>query len=329
MIRFSCLFFLILCTGFLAVGQDTLSLGGAIQLGLKNNFDVQIEQLQQQVAHNNNNWGEAGKYPTVDLSLNQNNSIVQRKPANPFAVAGKNISDNVNGQFDIQFVLFDGFGIRLAKQRLEQLEQLSDGNVSLMIENTTQSIILGYYAVLLDRERLNVLKRVMDFSKQQYDYVKLKKELGSAITFDVLNEQNNYLTDSANYLQQEVAFRDAIRNLDLLLNEDLNQTYTLTDTLAFRDETYNYDDLYARLTRSNTNLRNQYINHELARLATESAKSALYPALTFNLGANGSLDQLNANFRSLTGQQIQSTVGFVNDDPNQPVYNTVNETVLE
>ena len=309
--------------------QDTLSLARAIQLGLQNNFDVQIGKLSLDVAKNNNNWGQAGMMPTINLIGGQPNSIMQRKPANPFAVAGRNISDNINGQLDVQFTLFDGFFVRLSKQRLQKLEELSSGNARFVMENTVQAIILGYYGVLLQKEQLQVLIKNRGFSKERYDYVKLRKELGGAITFDVLQEQNNYLTDSASVLQQQIFLKNAMRDLNLLLNENINKTYQLTDILPFENEEYRYEDLRDKMISSNTNLKNQYISQELFRNATQQAVSNYSPTLLLNLGANGSLDQLNANFRTATGNTIENTVGFLNRDPNAPVYNTVNETALK
>ena len=309
--------------------QDTLSLAHAIQLGLQNNFDVQIGKLSLDVAKNNNNWGQAGMMPTINLIGGQPNSIMQRKPANPFAVAGRNISDNINGQLDVQFTLFDGFFVRLSKQRLQKLEELSSGNARFVMENTVQAIILGYYGVLLQKEQLQVLIKNRGFSKERYDYVKLRKELGGAITFDVLQEQNNYLTDSASVLQQQIFLKNAMRDLNLLLNENINKTYQLTDILPFENEEYRYEDLRDKMISSNTNLKNQYISQELFRNATQQAVSNYSPTLLLNLGANGSLDQLNANFRTATGNTIENTVGFLNRDPNAPVYNTVNETALK
>jgi outer membrane protein TolC len=196
------------------------------------------------------------------------------------------------------------------------------------MENTVQSIILSYYQVLLEKQRLHVFNRNKAFSKERYNYVKLRKELGSAITFDVLQEQNNVLTDSANVLQQEITLKNSIRSLNLLLNENINKTYLLTDSLQFENESYRYEDLRDKMTQSNTNLRNQYINQELFRNATQLAQSNYSPTLTLNFGANGSLDRLNANFRTATGNTIQDTVGFVNRDSNQPVFNTRAETAL-
>jgi outer membrane protein len=308
--------------------QDTLSLARAIQIGLNNNFNVQIGKLNVDIAKNNNTWGQAGLLPSINLIGGQPNSIVQRKPANPFAVAGRNISDNATGQLDAQFTLFDGFFVKLSKQRLEQLENLSNGNATFVMENTVQGIILSYYEVLLRKEQLQVLVKNKAFSKERYDYVKLRKELGSAITFDVLQEQNNYLTDSASVLQQEIQLKNSARNLNLLLNENINKTYELTDVFPVENESYQYEDLRDKMVSSNTNLRNQFISQELFRNATKLAESNYSPTLILNMGATGSLDRLNANFRTTTGNTLENTVGFVNRDSSQPVYNTVNETAL-
>lgn len=309
--------------------QDTLSLAKAIQIGLQNNFDVQIGKLNIDIAKNNNNWGQAGMFPTINLIGGQPNNVTQRKPANPFAVPGKSISDNLTGQLDVQFTLFDGFFVRLSKQRLEKLEELSNGNARFLMENTVQGIILGYYSVLLQREQLQVLVKNKEFSKERYDYVKLRKELGGAITFDVLQEQNNYLTDSASVLQQEIFLKNTLRDLNLLLNENINKTYVFTEGIPFENEEYRYEDLRDKMLSSNTNLKNQYISQELIRNSTRIAESNYSPTILLNTGVNGSLDKLNANFRSNTGNTIENTVGYVNRDANLPVYNTVNETALK
>jgi len=308
--------------------QDKLNLATAIERGLQNNFDVQIQKLEIDIAEGNNNWSQAGRYPAVNLIGNQNNNVTERKPANPFAVPGRSISDNLAGQLDVQFILFDGFTITLSKRRLEQLENLSYGNATLVIENTIQAIILAYYQALLEQQRANVRKRVLAFSAERYEYVKLRKELGGAISFDVLNEQNNYLTDSTNFLLQDMTYKNAVRRLNLLMNEDISKTYELTDSLEFVDEVYFIEDLREKMTSSNTNLKNQFVNQELLHLATRTAMADRYPTLSLNTGVTGSLDRLNANFNSPTGPDVTATVGYVNGDSNFPVTNTAPSRVL-
>lgn len=322
--------FWILTSGFLLLtsfgsgqtfAQDTLSLSRAIAIGMKNNFDVQIEKQNINIAKNNNNWGQAGALPTVNFITNSTNSIVQRKPANPFAVAGRNISSSIPPQLDVQFVLFDGFLIRYNKQRLQELEKLSYGNATFVMETAVQAIILGYYQALLEKERLKVFEVTQSLSKERYNYVKLRKELGGAITFDVLQEQNNYLTDSANVLRQQIVYKNSLRTLNLLLSEEVTKQYSLVDSLVHETEQYTYEDLRQKMASSNTNLQNQFTNQELLRNATQIQQSNLSPSLILNMGATGSLDKLNAKFRPTeNGTPVQSFVGNVADANNTPVY---------
>lgn len=316
--------FSIICS--VAFAQQSLSMSEAIAIGLKNNFDIQIQKLDLEISRNNNTWGQAGRYPTLTFNANQNNQIVQRKPANPFAVPGRSINDNINGQLDAQFILFDGFSINLTKEQLEQLEALSYGNSAFIIEGVVQGIVLAYYQALLDKENLNVLEKNLAYSKERYEFVQLRKELGSAITFDVLQEKNNYLTDSANVLRQEIVYRNTVRNLNVLLSDSLDQHWVFTDSLFYQGENYSLSEMRERMVRSNTNLKNQYINQELLRNNTKLQQSNLYPTISLNVGASGSLDRLNADFRSATGPVQKNTIGYVNDDNNFPVIQTNNQS---
>lgn len=303
--------------------QQQLSLVNAVQRGLQNNFDAQIQTLEVEQAKLMNNWGQTGRLPSINFITNSNNSYVYRKPTNPFAIPGRSLNNSLPAQLDVNWILFNGFGVRLNKARLEQLENQTAGNARFIIENTVQTIILGYYNSLLERQRLHVRKRVMRYSKERYDFVRLRKELGGAITFDVLQEQNNYLTDSSNVLRQQLAYKTAVRNLNELLNERLEAEYIFTDSLLFETEELDYEAMRQKLTASNASLRNQFIVQELQRIATRSAQSALYPTLNLNFGGTGSLDQQNALFRPTSGGTVvRSTnpVGYLNDDVNQPVW---------
>jgi outer membrane protein len=322
--RFFFIFTALLLTSAEAVlAQDTLSLARAIAIGMDNNFDIQIEQENVGIAENNNNWGQAGALPTINLISNNTNSGVFRKPANPFAVPGRSISSTIPGQLDIQFVLFDGFAIRLNKARLGEIERLSYGNATYVMETVVQAIILGYYQVLLEYERLKVFEITLTLSKERYSYVKLRKQLGGAITFDVLQEQNNYLTDSANVLRQQNFYKQSRRNLNLLLSQEINTEFKLVDSLVLEKQSYVFEDLRAKMVSSNTNLQNQFINQELLRNTTEGMRANIYPSLLLNLGVTGSLDKLNAKFRPTeNGTPVKSTVGYVNDDSAFPVVQT-------
>lgn len=261
--------------------QENLNLSDAIQLGLANNFDIQIEELNVEIAENNNNWGEAGRWPTITLSVGQNNNF--RDVDNPASfLQGLTISNDIGPAVNVNWVLFDGFRVRISRERLQKLQELSMGNAQLIVENSVQAIITQYYLAQLEKERLDVLQDVFELSKDRYEYIKLKSDLGSAVTFDVLQEQTAFLTDSSNFVTQEVNYLNARRTLNLLMGQPINTGYTLTESLEIDPNTYGLEDLYDKMISSNTNLQNQYLNLELARADTRLAKTELYPRLSFS-----------------------------------------------
>ncbi|MDN5205317.1 TolC family protein [Fulvivirgaceae bacterium BMA10] len=286
--------------------QEKLSLSDAIQLGLKNNYDVQIERENVDIASNNNNIGEAGLLPRLSLNVNQNNSLTDNvKTATPFQTQGETIANSLSPTLSLNWTLFDGFRARTTSHRLAKLQEETQGNASIVIANTIQSTILGYYVAVLELERLRLFERNMKLSKDKYEYLKIKKELGSAVSTELLLEENNYLTDSTSYINQQLQYRNAIRNLNILLAvKDQDTDYELTDSLAFAVVDYQYDDLHAKMTNENVDLKKQYLTQSLLNYDTRISRADLYPNLSLSTGYTDGrtrIDLSNASFPSSEG----------------------------
>ena len=280
------LFLISFYSSVIVYAQTPLSLGDAISLGLQRNYGILIEDKNVEIAENNNNWGQAGRWPTLTLNINQNNGVTDNvKVANPFSLQGPISSNSVTPAVNLSWVLFDGFSVKMTKRRLDQLQAETEGNASIVIANTIQSIILGYYVAVLENQRLKEFEKQLLLSRDKYDYIKVKNELGSAVTTDLLLEEGNYLTDSINFINQELAYRNAIRNLNVLFAEsDMAKEYTLLDSMEIPLETYEYQDLRNRMIRENVDIQKQYITQSLLGTATKLAESDKYPTVTFNTG---------------------------------------------
>ncbi|MTI20534.1 TolC family protein, partial [Fulvivirga sp. RKSG066] len=227
-----------------AQAQQPLSLSDAIQIGLERNYDIRIERKTVEVAENNNNWGEAGRFPTITLDLNQNNSLTDNvKTASPFQLQDQTISNSLNPTINLNWTLFNGFKINISKSRLADLQAESEGNADIVIANTIQSIVLGYYKAVLEKRRLEEFERQLELSNDKYQYTKIKSELGSAVSTDLLLEEGNYLTDSTNFINQQLIYRNALRDLNVLLAEDdMSTTYELTNDLTYEEENYELEN---------------------------------------------------------------------------------------
>lgn len=295
---------LLLFVPFLLGAQDKLSLSDAIKTGLDKNFKISIAQDQAAVAKNNNNWGEAGRLPSIDITINQNNNINDLSNNPTSFIQDKIFTNSIAGNAALNWILFSGFKVNLTKDRLELLQAQSEGNAVVVIENTIQSIILAYYNVVLQKEKLSVLQDLVRLSKDKYAYFLEKKEFGVITTFDILNVKNAFLTDSTNVLLQQLAYKNAVRNLNLLLTQDVEKEWELTDFLTAPKEKYELATLKEKMLKNNSTIQNQYINIELQKTAVELAKSSLYPVVSFQMGANNSYSHFKTSMFSSDGSTL-------------------------
>lgn len=284
-----------------AKAQEQLSLSDAIQIGLNRNYDLLIEERNVEVARNNNSWGEAGRWPTISLDINQNNTLTDNvKVAFPTATQGETLSNSLAPAINVNWVLFDGFRARINKRRFELLQSETEGNASIVIANTLQSIILGYYLAVLELERLNEFEKQLALSRDRFEYVQVKSDLGSAVSTEVLLEEGNYLTDSINFINQELTYRNAVRDLNVLLaEEDVTKTYVFTDKLVAPSEDYEFADLRSKLFSDNVDLKKQFISQSLQIQSTQLSRVDRSPTLSLAAGFTenrNSLDLSNAIF---------------------------------
>lgn len=273
-------FLISIFAGVMVNAQQPLSLDDAIRLALENNYNMQIVRENQRIAEIQNHWGTAGRYPYINLSAGDENVL--------------NLNENENGVTNrfyaganIDWTLFDGYSVRINKQRFEELENLSKQNTSIMVEGTIQSVILAYYAVLLEKEKLEAYGEVMQLSEDRFRQAEERQRFGTFVTYDVLQAQNAYLTDRSGYLLQEVSWKNALRDLNYLMAEKENTSWELTSDFVAKPVDYELEELRIQLFENNKVLQNQYVNQRLLENAVAAAKSAFSPSLGFRGGVTG------------------------------------------
>lgn len=264
--------------------QNQLTLIKAIRIGLENNYQIIISKQNIHAAQNNNSWGTAGRYPTISLGVNQINRYDNAPSKTTIDKPNKTITNNISPYLDMQWQLFDGFAVKITKEKLENLEKQSQGNSILVIENTIQAIALAYYNCLYQMNKLKVVQELLDLSRDRYNYMVFKKELGASVTFDVLQAQNAFLSDSSNFIRQQLNVHNAQLELNLLLAEKESILYTPIDSFNVQLHDYNLDTLKQKMLSENQNLKNQYINQQIYLQEIALKKAAMYPKLSLNLG---------------------------------------------
>ena len=302
-------------SSFSGFGQDSLTLKKAIEIGLQKNFDIQLTQRNVAINQIMNSWGEAGSLPQININAGQNNSISDQRN-NPISFAPYLFQSNdVSGNLALNWTIFNGFGIQANKSKLEQLQIQSENTATLAIENTIHGIILSYYQAKMQREQLNLIFNLIQLSKEKFDQQVLKSKLGVGVKFELLQYENNLLADSSSFYLQELAYRNSIRNLNLLIGESIEKEWILSSEIKPELNDKDFNTLKNEMLANNTNIKNQFLNISLNQQDISIAKSSFYPNLILNAGTNTSVGKLqtndvNAPFPGASSQNLNYYANF-------------------
>ena len=261
-----------------AIAQE-LTREAAVAMALDRNYGIQIANANADIAELSDAWGAAGALPSIGVSANAGNNVNDQtqNPSTflPIATQSQSWSPGVQ----LQWTLFDGFGMFAAKDRLELLSEQAKGNAELLVESTVQAVLIAYDNVLVQEESASVLRSALDLTRQRLRRIAAAVNLGSSGTFDRLQFDNALLNDSTALLRQETAVRAARRNLNLLLVQDEQSLWTLTSPMMVPAKGGDLAELQRQLTTTNRTVQNAALSKQLAETGVRQAQARLYPVV--------------------------------------------------
>ncbi|MFW5975065.1 MAG: TolC family protein [Bacteroidota bacterium] len=277
--------------------KQNLRLEDALNKALQNNFGIIITQKSKEIAELQNTWGNTGALPNIQFVSSGNIS-------EDFGDSDNYTTKQFNSSVEMNWTIFRGFSARIQKNRLEELENLSQGNVAVVVENTIFNVILAYYNILLANEQASIAENNMELSGDRFKRAEHSKEIGAMDTYELLQAKNAYLKDSSDFLSAKAAYRNAIRELNYHMAEPLESKYDFISQFIPDTTRFEYTGLQNQMVENNYTLKNQYMNLELARLDVKSSKSAWYPSISFTGSAGYSdLEQDYENINQFNQDQ--------------------------
>lgn len=313
---------LFLTLGFLnrTVAQDPLSLENAIERGLSASFQVRIAEANQKITAQNNSWAVAGKYPTINATLQNANGYNNINNPASFLRELSSFSTGINPGIELSWVLYNGKRIEVTKAQLESLDNQSKINTQTAIENAVQSIINAYFNVVVQKTQLEVNREVLALSGDRHTFQELQRGFGQSGTFEELQTKDAWYVDSTAFLVQQNSYFTGLRTLNSLLGEDdLAKEYLLTDQLNEEALPLNEEELHQQLLARNTSVQLLQANKSLALINTQLQKTNLKPSLSLRSGltynfnlSSGSGTLQSGETLSLDAVTGQTTNGFIN-----------------
>jgi outer membrane protein TolC len=168
----------------------------------------------------------------------------------------------------------------IQKDKLNALSQLGETSRRATIENVLSEIVVSYYAIVQNTNRLKVLQDAINFSLRRKDLTMKKYQIGLASELAYLQSVTDLNADSAAFLRQQAALQNAKADLNLLMVIDPATDYDVLDTITF-ERLLDYSDLVKRISLANSQIEISKKNVEISNLNYRLTHSPQYPQVNF------------------------------------------------
>ncbi|MEN9459131.1 MAG: hypothetical protein RL135_1736 [Bacteroidota bacterium] len=278
--------------------QNRLSLSDAVAIALKNSYNIQLAKNNVEIATINNHLGIAGGLPTVNATINdvENITTINQKfpdPSRDVTRSGVS-SNNMNSNVTAGILLFNGFRVKAAKQRLDELQKMNQDMLNAQIQSTMASVITSYYDVVRQQNLLSTINKSIEVSQQRIDIINSRKEVGLANNADLYQAQIDLNALVQSKQAQQLIIDQGKTNLLSLIFVSPDSSVVINDTIVV-DEKINFSQLKT-LALKNPQVLAAEQQIKINELIERETAALRVPALRANTGFNFSNTKSGAGF---------------------------------
>jgi outer membrane protein TolC len=294
---------LVLLTVTGASAQSLLTLDQAIQNALQNNYDLQVVKNDREISEIENNWGNAGRLPTVAANggYTISNSNVFQKLNTGTEIERKGaILQNENASLSAQWRVFNGFRVTAAKRRLETQEEIGNIAVRQQANQTVYNVIVAYLNLMRLKLERKALEETIALFQERMTLAENRFNIGVAAKSDWLQAQVDFNQQQNNLLVNELNTKEAITFLNNIMVHNPDETFSVSDTLG-KINLPSRSEIIASIDTINPQLLIAQKNQLVLMQQSKEINAQRLPTLSVNAGAN-----LN-NTNNSAGQLLRNT----------------------
>ncbi len=304
-ISFTLPLLLLVCLNTLKGQEKLLSKQEAIALALDYNLGIRVARNTKKIDDNNSTILNSGYLPTV--TANAGGSITRENTEGQLASGDTRTADGAetrryNASLDVNYILFDGMNRYYTYKSLKERSEQSELEVRQTIENTILQLFTVYYEVARLTENTKNLEEALNISKTRLQRAKYQFEYGQNTGLDVLNAEVDINTDSVNLINSRQQLRNTMRDLNLVLNQELSSQFVADTTVNFVPG-IQIENMHNEAKMNNVRLQLVEKDMNITRYNVKAAKSVFLPTI----GLTGSYGWNELNNNSPLAFLIQNT----------------------
>ncbi len=299
--------------------QSKLTLQDAINIALKNSYDIQLAKNNVDITTINNNIGIAGGLPTITATANDNEQLTNinqkfsdaTRNAKQSNVASNVLTANVTGSL----LLFNGYRVVATKSRLEQLQLQSQTLLNLQIQSAIASVMTKYYDVVRQQGYLKTIAQSIEVSKQRLSILQTRKDIGLSNNADLFQAQLDVNVLFQQQQQQQLIITLAKTDLLDLMSVKSDSTIVINDTIIVNNN-ISLDEIKASI-KNNPQIIAAEQQIKINSLLEKETAALRYPTVRANTGYNFNNNKTEGGFTLLN----QSYGPFIGLNLAIPLYN--------
>lgn len=230
------IFVVIFLSTFNLVAQNDLTISSAVKKTLENNLDIKISENLEKIAKNNSSILNNNYLPNIQLGSEISSNTQSIEIETPSGISGTlddTKTDNSSALLSISYNIIDASGRKYNYKKSKELFSKSNLEVKEIIENTMLQLFTVFFEVGRLSEERNILKNALEISKTRYERKLLEFEYGQTNNLEVLNAEVDVNTDSINLLKSSKQLFNTKRDLNLIMNVDLESQFNINTKIEF------------------------------------------------------------------------------------------------
>jgi outer membrane protein len=268
--------------------QPYLSLQEAIGNALRSNYDVLLSKNDSAATAIDYGFRNAAFLPRLNATVGKawnNNDVTQTLADGSKRGATGIRSSNLTGQLSLNWTLYDGMRMFIARDRIGQFMQLGQLTIKEQVVNTIAAVINAYYAIVQQKQQLKAIEEQIDITQERVKLAQAKLDIGTGTRPDLLQSKVDLNALKAAQLAQQTLIAQQTETLVQLMGQKPGTVYQVGDSIPVNLGLVQ-GDIVGGLDKSNPALLIAQKNLDIAALTLKEKKAERYPVLSFNANYN-------------------------------------------
>lgn len=294
--------------------QQVLTPDEAVEIALEHNYGIKIARNTVHVAENNKSILNSGYLPSLTGNAgavyNSDNTDAEFSNGQTTSLRAAE-SSRYNSSLNLNYTLFDGLGRRYNYKRLKEEHQLTELEARQTIETTVLQLFTVYYSVAQLTENTESLEDIIAISNDRLLRAEYQFEYGQNTKLGALNAKVDMNNDSVNLINARQQLINTKRDLNVLLGNQLNDTFNVDTDIQFLVQ-LNKSDLLSKTKANNVSLLQVERNININEFNIKSNKARYLPSvgLTGSYGWNKNNNNAAAFVAVSTGTGLSGAINL-------------------